>query len=93
MQGQLLESVYDRFDTNADGDISYNEFTAGAMRLLLPVSWQVQLQAVQGWPGWPAFNADGFDAKVAAPPGGHATVACRLHGGYGTVTGQPLMPR
>eukprot|EP00966_Prymnesium_polylepis_P220446 5099108-Prymnesium_polylepis.1 len=40
MQGQLLDSVYERFDTNLDGDILYHEFVRGTMRLLLPISWQ-----------------------------------------------------
>ena len=69
MQGQLADAVLRRFDNNADGIISFTEFLQGSWRLLRPVTWQFQMQGVNGWPGWPCLAANAnldFTERCAA---------------------------
>jgi len=64
MKGALIDSVYDRLDTDANGKVGLPEFWVGASRLLRPVFALDRLTETKGWPGWQGW--EGWGKKLQA---------------------------
>ncbi|CAB9517203.1 expressed unknown protein [Seminavis robusta] len=57
LQGQFMDSVYNRTDRDDSGSISFPEFVKAGMSLIYPVTHHSYICTITGYPGWSELAA------------------------------------